>query len=269
MSLLLFFGLLYQNMVTFWCNLVTTKFTKKRKKSQAVQPKTGWANESLIKTYDWLCMSVEKIKMRGGSGGSAWVRQWSTLKESSRRRPRSAMSWKTLEKSGLKPAAPNRLADRKHCALSTQPNHSPLGVSFECPYQHPPWSPVSIGKPAPKIHQWTIYFCRWISSSCSFARETKKFPLDQKKLSGKIPYLLELECSRVRSHKATGSRRNFKTGFLVTDLFRKSQFLNFININVLTIWSALDQTMYEKAFSKNYFHNLLTKFCKTCRLRKF
>ena len=24
--------------------------------------------------------------------------------------------------------------------------------------QHPPWSPVSIGKPAPKIHQWTIYF---------------------------------------------------------------------------------------------------------------
>ena len=23
------------------------------------------------------------------------------------------------------------------------------------------WSPVSIGKPAPKIHQWTIYFCRW------------------------------------------------------------------------------------------------------------
>ena len=32
------------------------------------------------------------------------------------------MSWKTLEKSGLEPAAPNRLADRKHCALSTQPN---------------------------------------------------------------------------------------------------------------------------------------------------
>ena len=29
---------------------------------------------------------------------------------------------KTLEKSGLKPTAPNRLADRKHCALSTQPN---------------------------------------------------------------------------------------------------------------------------------------------------
>ena len=39
--------------------------------------------------------------------------------------------------------------------------HSPIGVSFECPYQHPPWSSVSIGKPAPKIHQWTIYFCRW------------------------------------------------------------------------------------------------------------
>ena len=55
---------------------------------------------------------------------------------------------KPLEKSGLEPAAPNRLANRKHCALSTR-------VSFECPYQHPPWSPVSIGKPAPKIHQWT------------------------------------------------------------------------------------------------------------------
>ena len=36
--------------------------------------------------------------------------------------------------------------------------HSLIGVSFECPYQHPPWSPVSIGKPAPKIRQWTIYF---------------------------------------------------------------------------------------------------------------
>ena len=29
----------------------------------------------------------------------------------------------TLEKSGLEPSEPNRLADRKHCALSTQPNH--------------------------------------------------------------------------------------------------------------------------------------------------
>ena len=29
---------------------------------------------------------------------------------------------KPLEKSGLQPAAPNRLADRKHCALSTHPN---------------------------------------------------------------------------------------------------------------------------------------------------
>ena len=31
-----------------------------------------------------------------------------------------------------------------------------MDISFECPYQHPPWSPVSIGKPAPKIHQRTI-----------------------------------------------------------------------------------------------------------------
>ena len=37
----------------------------------------------------------------------------------------------------------------------------PVSRNFECPYQHPPWCPVSIGKPAPKIHQWTIYFCRW------------------------------------------------------------------------------------------------------------
>ena len=39
--------------------------------------------------------------------------------------------------------------------------HSPISGSFECPNHHPQWSPVSIGKPAPKIHQWTIYFCRW------------------------------------------------------------------------------------------------------------
>ena len=41
-------------------------------------------------------------------------------KKVSRQRPRSAMPWKV--------------------------------VSFECPYQHPPWSPMSIGKPAPKFH---------------------------------------------------------------------------------------------------------------------
>ena len=45
--------------------------------------------------------------------------------------------------------------------LDKKKNHSLIGVSFECPYQHPPWYPVSIGRPAPKIHQWTIYFCRW------------------------------------------------------------------------------------------------------------
>ena len=35
--------------------------------------------------------------------------------------------------------------------------HSPIGVSFECPYQYPPWSPVSIGKPAPKIDRFPNY----------------------------------------------------------------------------------------------------------------
>ena len=40
----------------------------------------------------------------------------------SRQMPRSQTLCKTLEKYGLQPAAPIRLADRKHCALSTQPN---------------------------------------------------------------------------------------------------------------------------------------------------
>ena len=43
-------------------------------------------------------------------------------KKVSRQRPRSAMSWNTLEKFLLEPAALNRLADRKQCTLSTQPN---------------------------------------------------------------------------------------------------------------------------------------------------
>ena len=49
------------------------------------------------------------------------------------------MSWKTLEKSGLEPTAPTRLADGKLRFIDS----------------------ASIGNPAPKIHQWTIYFCRW------------------------------------------------------------------------------------------------------------
>ena len=55
------------------------------------------------------------------------------------------------------------MCNLSHCSCTEQNKsaHSPIGVSFKCPYQHPPWSPLSIGKPAPKIHQWTIYFCRW------------------------------------------------------------------------------------------------------------
>ena len=54
----------------------------------------------------------------------AWVRHSSTWEEylDKFKMPRNQMSWKTLEKSGLEPTAPNRLADRKYCALSTQPN---------------------------------------------------------------------------------------------------------------------------------------------------
>ena len=47
-------------------------------------------------TYKWRSLnswSQQRISLR--VGGLAWVRQWSTLKESSRQRPRSAMSWKT------------------------------------------------------------------------------------------------------------------------------------------------------------------------------
>ena len=64
--------------------------------------------------------------------GLAWVRQSSTLKESFKKIPGSAMPWKPLEKSGLEPAVPNRLADGKHCALSTQPNaHLSLAESIK------------------------------------------------------------------------------------------------------------------------------------------
>ena len=57
-------------------------------------------------------------------------------KRFSRQRPRN-MPWKTLEKSGLKLTAPNRLADQKDSALSTHPNpntkialHRDLGCRY-------------------------------------------------------------------------------------------------------------------------------------------
>ena len=54
---------------------------------------------------------------------SAWVRHTSTWEELDKFKcPEAKCREKTLEKSGLEPTAPNRLADRKHCALSTQPN---------------------------------------------------------------------------------------------------------------------------------------------------
>ena len=59
-----------------------------------------------------------------------WIVLWDSAsgcvhfyeKSFSRQMPRIQMSWRTLEKSGLEPAAPIRLADRTHCALPTQPN---------------------------------------------------------------------------------------------------------------------------------------------------
>ena len=60
------------------------------------------------------------------------------------------MSWKN----------PGKVRTRTYGTKS--PSRSSLiGVPLNVHCQHPPWSPVSIGKPAPKIHQWTIYFCRW------------------------------------------------------------------------------------------------------------
>ena len=124
-------------------------------------------SDRMHKGTDWICPSkhlqrvTQTFKTHSTVRGGGWPGYDSIVhgKKVSRQRPRSAMPWKTMGKSGLEPAAPNRLANRKHCALSTQP--IPIGVSFECLHQHYPWSPVSIGKPAPKIHQWTIYFCRW------------------------------------------------------------------------------------------------------------
>ena len=49
--------------------------------------------------------------------GLAWVRQYRKLKESFKKG--HAVKNPALEKSGLEPVAPNRLADREHCALST------------------------------------------------------------------------------------------------------------------------------------------------------
>ena len=63
---------------------------------------------------------------------------------------------KPLEKSGLEPAAPNRLADRKHCALSTHPNpHLHTLVCLFCLYMlapeagQAPSRPSAYSRPSP------------------------------------------------------------------------------------------------------------------------
>ena len=52
----------------------------------------------------------------------AWVRHCSTWEELDKFKCLEAKCREKPWKSGLEPMAPNRLADRKHCALSTQPN---------------------------------------------------------------------------------------------------------------------------------------------------
>ena len=127
--------------------------------------------------------------MRGGSWpGYDSIVHW---KKVSRQKPGSNMSWKTpgevrARTCGTK--SPSRSEALRFIDSSKSPStkidgslvnfkrrlanrhgrprwmliwtfgDSPISVSFKCPYQQPPQSPVSIGKPAPKIHQWTIYF---------------------------------------------------------------------------------------------------------------
>ena len=188
---------------------------------------------TLVKSYDWLCMSVEKIKMREGSGGSACVRQWSTLKESSRQGPRSAMSWKIPGEIRARTCG-TKSPSRSEALRFIDSTKSPFTVRSVFPSNvH-----INILRGLP---------CRLESLRLKFTNEPsifvdgdltlvhlhvkqKIFLLTKKSFQEKIPYLLELECSRVRSHKATGNRRNFKTGLLVTDQFRKSQFLTFKNL---------------------------------------
>ena len=73
-------------------------------------------------------------------------------------RPRSAMLWKTLEKSGLEPTAPNCLAYRKHWGLSTQPHHGMallglcLETLFRCTILSYP------GQPPPLIFLFYFYY---------------------------------------------------------------------------------------------------------------
>ena len=58
------------------------------------------------------------------------------------------MSWKTLDKSGLEPTSPNRLADRKHCALNNlnKQKHFPLDAK-RC--AHMVWIARSLDQPKP------------------------------------------------------------------------------------------------------------------------
>ena len=90
---------------------------------------------------------TEHSHRTGGSGSSKPLRPFrpssrpGTLSFSNR----APLRWNNLPQSIQQaPSTPSFKSNyRKHL----------IGVSFECSYQHPPWSPVSIGKPAPKIHQ--------------------------------------------------------------------------------------------------------------------
>ena len=59
-----------------------------------------------------------KLRVEGWPGYDSRV-HWKKVQDKGQGTP---CREKPLQKSGLEPAAPNRLADRKHCALSTHPN---------------------------------------------------------------------------------------------------------------------------------------------------
>ena len=104
------------------------------------------------------CWLSEMHERRGCWPGYDSIVHW---KKVSRLRPWKRHAVKNPGKVWLRTRLVRIRTEDQTCVNHVERAHSPIGVSFECPHQHPPWSPVSIGKPAPKIHQWTIYFCRW------------------------------------------------------------------------------------------------------------
>ena len=92
------------------------------------------ADHKISKPINWSSALTVILKAKTGNVSPIKNRscRWKRFsEESSGQMPIS----QTLEKSGLEPAEPIRLADRKNCDLSTQPN----------PHRHTPGQPFSFG----------------------------------------------------------------------------------------------------------------------------